>query len=109
MTVTREVEWDDYEREKMLARGEYLAGVHAEGCGFHESVATDKANLFQPEVRICSLCAQVDILHRVQAAEDEKAAGPDDKPDQPRPSDGRHIGIRMLPPTETTAKRTGRQ
>lgn len=104
--VTREVEWDDYEREKMLALDLHDSEVHRSGCGFHESLAMDRNNLFEPEVKFCPLCAALELQERQVGADDKKArARLKEDEVAPLPSDGRHIGTRMLPPHEAEKRR----
>lgn len=102
--VTREAEWSDVERGKMLDLAEYEAGIHVDGCGYHSTVANDRGNYFTVESETCPLCAQLARKQRIQQAaetEAEKKA----QPSTPRPGDGRRTYLRPLTPEEVeTAK-----
>lgn len=92
--VTRESEWDDLEREKMLALEQYESEICS--CGFHVSVA-DRDPHLETTVRKCPVCAGLAVNARVIAAEDKKqieALGKSPDPLTPRPDDGRHFGLR---------------
>lgn len=109
--MTREPEWDENERNRMLALDFYDAQVCA-GCGFHESVTSDPANLVMPEQHLCSVCAGKAQYERLVSHEDEKREGhiPDAAPPQyPRPSDGRRVVLRHLSPTEAEAEQERRR
>jgi len=99
MVVTREPEWDDLERDKMLALDEYELGICE--CGFHRSVADEDPDL-EITVRHCPVCAGLAQRHRQIQAEDEKAVkalGESPAPEAERPDDGRLLGLRpKLPP-----------
>lgn len=106
MTVTREVEWDDAEREWMLALAEFRAGVCS--CGYHTSLTHDRSNYFTYENAFCPVCAGADRYARSQQDTDEavvQAMG--DKPAGilPRPDDGRTTYARMLHPDEVAARK----
>ena len=81
-----EPEWDDRQRDLMAELAAYEAGVC--DCGFHESLSTDTANIFEPVVKKCPLCASLAVRERVQDDREHKAIE-DKGPDFPRPSDGR--------------------
>lgn len=104
--MTREIEWDEFELEKMIAVDIHDALVHSGGCGFHESLATDRNNLFLPVASVCPLCAAMDVAGRVRAAEESKAREKTgDNPRNPLPSDGRRIRTRLLSPLEAELRR----
>lgn len=91
----------------MLALDLHDSEVHRSGCGFHESLAMDRNNLFEPEVKFCPLCAALELQERQVGADDKKArARLKEDEVAPLPSDGRHIGTRMLPPHEAEKRRT---
>lgn len=95
MTVTREPEWDDYERDKMLALGLYEAAICE--CGYHESVADQNPSL-EFEFRVCPICKDLAKgLRKIDAADDaaKKALGPKPDPEAYLPDDGRHL--RLIP------------
>lgn len=105
VTVTREAEWDDQERDKMRGLAMFEAGVC--DCGVHTSLAMDKANVFQMSENHCPVCGYLDMQERVRAARDEKfrkSVG-EDSPDKPLPSDGRKISLRQLSPAEIAERR----
>jgi hypothetical protein len=92
--VTREPEWDDLQRTRMLALAEYHAGVH-EGCGLHQSIADEDPD-FSIEDHVCPVCAGIAPWLRERTAqelEDEK----DLEPGERRKSDGRTPLIRLGP------------
>lgn len=96
--MTREPEWDDTQRRRMLALAEYEAGIHVGGCGLHESVAKDDP-YFTLEDSTCPVCAAVETEIRARASreherEQELDAG------AKRPSDGRTTFVRLLRPDE---------
>lgn len=99
-TVTRQPEWDDREREKMLALVEYESKVCE--CGMHETIADTDPDLEMVE-RICPVCAGLAQSARLYADRDEKTMKPHgDHPAAsiPRPNDGRHLSVRLVPRTE---------
>lgn len=110
VVVTREPEWDDDERNRLLALGEYEAGVGP--CGYHHSLTVDPANFFAPHVEECPVCAAGARYMRVLAERDESARAdlrsrfrgkpPADAPD---PADGRRVFMRRLSPGEVAAQR----
>lgn len=78
----------------MRALVEYEQGIHS--CGFHRSLAFDKANGFTFEVEQCPVCAGSEQFMRQLNVRDERekdAAG-----DNPHAlsSDGRSVFARML-------------
>ena len=94
MTVTREPEWDDAERNQMLALDAYERGVCA--CGFHESLIDPTTLHVTFEDRVCPVCAGAAQYGRVLSARDEefsKALGKDASPREKRPADGRRTFI----------------
>lgn len=97
--VTPEPEWDDFEREKMLALALYEAGLCE--CGFHTSLAHDPEKWFTVEDQRCPLCADLEAQGRVRAEKDRKVEEAlKDQPAAPRPSDGRRSFVRELTPIE---------
>lgn len=70
--VIREAEWDDHERNKMLALAEYEAGV-CSGCGFHHSF-TEHDPWVTIEDRTCPTCRTIAPQIRVFADADAKDA-----------------------------------
>lgn len=94
MTVTREPEWDDYERDKMLALGLHEAGICE--CGFHESIADEDPDL-ELDIRVCPVCKELAPIMRKHDDADAKARraqGQKPDPEAPLPSDGRHVRLR---------------
>lgn len=109
-TVTREPEWDDNQRNLMLALAQFEA-ESCRGCGYHESL-TDPANghTFTPESRICTVCAGADQYARRQSADDEAAdknLSDQAPPETPRPRDGRSTFMRPMSPDEVAAATRG--
>lgn len=96
--VKREPEWDDDERETMLALALYERGVCS--CGFHQSLTRDKANVFTFEEVVCSVCAGVSRYSRIQGDADDKALkaiGDNASPGSARPGDGRRTFTKIVP------------
>lgn len=101
--VTREAEWDDVERDKMLALAYYEAGIC--DCGQHRSLARDKTQVFQLEVEKCPLCAELEAQGRVRQKADEAVKKRlKDFPERARPEDGRKLYVRHLTPDEVAAR-----
>lgn len=103
--MTREIEWDDYEREKMLGLAQFEAKVCE--CGFHESVADEDPDL-ELAVRVCPVCSGLARHMRKMAAADDaarKALGAKPDPEARHPGDGRHVRLRpkAAPASSTTA------
>lgn len=93
--VTPEQEWDDYEREKLIALELYEAGVC--DCGFHESIARDHRLWFIPELETCPLCAELAQWERGVEDKDAKVAEKfKDTPTVSRPADGRKVHVRRM-------------
>lgn len=89
--VSREAEWDDMERAKMLALADYEADLCA--CGFPKDVADTDPDL-QLKYRTCPVCAGLAQAARQQQASDEEATrslGKEPAPGAARPADGRHF------------------
>lgn len=106
--VTREAEWDDEQRERMLALGIYEAQVCE--CGFHASLANNPANFFTFETKVCPVCAGVAKFGRRQSDADEKEVkarhGEDDPPPNATlPDDGRRMFVRQMSPDEVARLR----
>lgn len=87
----------------------YERGVCA--CGYHASVAGDLSNFFTPEVSKCLVCGGEAQFSRGLSKQDEQFAErhKSDAPMAPRPSDGRHVHMRMLSPDEVEAERDKRR
>lgn len=92
-TVTRESEWDDMERAKMLALADYEANLC--DCGFPCEVADTDPDL-TIKYRECPVCSGLAKAARVQAARDRALVaevygkdGP--QPGDELPDDGRRI------------------
>jgi hypothetical protein len=108
--VTREAEWDDRQRERMLALGYYEAGVCE--CGFHESLTGDKANHFTFDTKTCPVCRGSAKMARIQADADErsdKSLGEHPAPGLSRAGDGRRMFVRRMSPLEVAAKSVPQQ
>lgn len=104
--VTRDAEWDDDQRQRMLAYLEYEDGVC--GCGFHESLTQDKSNVFTFEHSTCPVCRGKDRYARMMAAQDDearRALGEKPPPSAPLPSDGRTTFVKMLSDREAAELR----
>lgn len=104
--VTRETEWDDRQRDRLLALGLYESGVCE--CGFHRKVASDTDNLFTFQTETCPVCRGVARMSRMQEREDEEEAkrlGEKPAPSTPRLADGRRTFVRQLPPAEAAEMR----
>lgn len=89
-----------------------LAQVEAEscpGCGWHESLIEDDANVFGPVDEVCPTCAAKARWERVNADEVEKHAEQHRHapPGAPRPGDGRRTLMRLLTPEQIEQRRGG--
>lgn len=91
--MTRESEWDDTERTKMLALADYEADLCE--CGFPEAVADTDPDL-QVKYRDCPVCAGLARASRAQADADKRLVhqvygqnGP--QPGDELPADGRRM------------------
>lgn len=85
-------------------------GKICNGCGWHETLATDKDNYFTFESARCPVCAGHARLGRIHAAADErhrKAMGDNPPADRVEPGDGRKVMSRLMSPEEV-ARRTGK-
>lgn len=105
--VKREPEWTDEDRAQLLALAVYEAGICS--CGFHESLTSDKSNYFQPEHRVCPVCAAADKWSRITADADQQAAkarGDKAPPSLTHPEDGRKLYVRRLTEAEVAARRS---
>jgi hypothetical protein len=103
--VTREAEWDDRQRARMEALSIYESGVCE--CGFHESLATDKANVFTFETRSCPVCRGTAKFARIQGHADEqsdKSLGDNPAPGLNRSADGRRTFVRQMSPIEVALR-----
>ena len=106
--VTRESEWDDLERDKMLALAEFESGVC--DCGVHSSLSHDKSNYFKLVEGKCPLCASLEVQGRIRAQHDAAAAkSAEDHPARPLPSDGRRLALRQVSPAELEAAKAAQQ
>lgn len=108
VTVTREPEWDDAERNQMLALDAYERGVCA--CGFHESLIDPTTLHVTFEDRVCPVCAGAAQYGRVLSARDEefsKALGKDASPREKRPADGRRTFIVPTDPIRSPSPLAG--
>lgn len=94
--MTREPEWDDHERAKLLAWSLYESQLC--DCGLHQSIADEDPDL-EMVPRVCPACAGIAVQMRILAdAEDREmeAYGSDGPPPgAPRPSDGRTHTLRF--------------
>lgn len=104
--VVREPEWDDLERDKLLALAEYEAGVCE--CGYHESLTGDRDNFFTFETKTCPVCKGSEQHRRMQEEADKRATVEGMPPSAPRPGDGRRTFVRRLSPTEVEERRSRR-
>lgn len=98
--VTREAEWDDFERAKMQALADYNAGICE--CGLHRSVADEDPDL-EVTIRRCPVCAGMDKNIRILHARDDaalKGLGENPAASADRPSDGRRLGLKFKPPED---------
>lgn len=101
--MSREAEWDDRQRERMLALEYYRRGVCE--CGFHESLTVPE-NHFTFDVKVCPVCRGAAKMARLQEHADEqsdKALGDNPAPGLHRSGDGRRTFIRQLSPLEVAA------
>lgn len=96
MTVVREPEWDDYERDKMLALDLFESELCE--CGFHKSLAHDPNQWFDLESVTCPLCADIAARMRATAEADRKEDEAfKDQPSKKRRADGRRWFSKWLP------------
>lgn len=98
--TTTESEWDDYERDKMLALEIYESGV-CSGCGVHKSRMRKGVDHYTFAEEPCVVCAGADMFHRHLAAKDHRhektipeSLPESDKAARARPSDGRKVYIK---------------
>jgi hypothetical protein len=106
--VTREPEWDDAERNRLLALAQYEAECH--DCGFHWSVLDDPGNVFMPEFKTCPVCRGATRFSRIQDNADKAMREQNkDNPIAPDPADGRNLFMRQLSADEAAAMREGRR
>ncbi|MFS3128672.1 hypothetical protein ACLM5J_09730 [Nocardioides sp. Bht2] len=92
--VTREAEWTDAERSKMLALAQFDREVC--DCGLHRSIADADPHLEMQE-RVCPVCAASAKNYRLIEDRDEKAMkahGDKPAPGITRPGDGRRLYLR---------------
>lgn len=92
--VTREAEWDDWERQKMLELAQYESRLCA--CGFPEDIADSDPDL-EIAYRVCPVCAGLAQAMRAQAEADKRETallGKTPAPEAPRPEDGRRIHLK---------------
>lgn len=107
--MTREIEWDDRQRERLLALGYYERGVCE--CGFHKSLTNDRANHFTFPTETCPVCKGAAQVARLQAHADEeidKRLGENPAPGSPRAADGRRMFVQQLSPLEVAARQRPR-
>lgn len=103
--MTREPEFDDLERDKLLALGQYEAGLC--DCGIHKSISHDKTHVFTLEAEWCPLCQALAVQKRELDNLDSDAferAGNDRV--KRLPSDGRRTYLRELTTTEIEERRS---
>ena len=109
--VTREIEWDDLEREKMAALVQYRSEIC--DCGLHRSVADEDPDL-ELTRRQCPVCAGIARGMREIHSQDERdveALGKTPAPNAERPGDGRSFGLRskVSPEIERLLAMVGRK
>ena len=105
--VTRESEWSDDDRRRLLALAQYEAELHT--CGFHWSLLEDPDNVFMPQHRVCPVCKGSDRFQRIQDHADHKAAETaNGNPSAPLPTDGRSLYMRLLSEAEVEEIRARR-
>lgn len=92
--VETEPEWDDAEREKMLALAEFEASVCK--CGYPRDQVTDPTFVFQPETFDCPVCAATAVENRRLHDLDESARKAAGGKLAALPSDGRHLLMRLV-------------
>lgn len=97
--MTRETEWDDLEREKMLGLAEYEAGLCE--CGFHKSLAHDPEQYFDLVSETCPTCAGIAARERAQSKADEtEAEALKGEPGRRRKADGRRWFVKWVSKAE---------
>ncbi len=113
VTVTRESEWDDYERDKMLGLEIYEADL-CSGCGVHKSRMVAGEHFYTYAAESCVVCAGADMFHRtLQAADHEfekripEGMKASMKAAKARPSDGRMAYIREQTAEQAAARPAG--
>lgn len=96
--TTTEPEWDDHERDKMLALSIYEAGICGCGCGVHESMKVPGVHRYKIDQRSCVVGASLDQFRRLQAQQDgEVEKQLEGKPvTTARPADGRQTFLRLV-------------
>jgi hypothetical protein len=104
--VVREAEWDDHERGRLLALGQYEADCHE--CGFHWSILEDPTNVFQPQHRTCPVCRGAARFARIQDNADKAVRKQNESnPIAPDPADGRSLYMKQLSAAEAAELRNG--
>lgn len=105
--VEREPRLTDVDRHELLA----LAMYEADLCQCGTPITLGEQGLTRsPDSRVCPTCAAAAVWSRVLADQDEqwKKANKDALPKVQRPSDGRHLTMRFLTPTQAAAERERR-
>lgn len=96
--VTRESEWDDRQRDKMLGLSLYRAGL-CHGCGYPKILHHPRYH-FDIELERCPIKAALDRFDRIQGEADEKVReAQKNNPAAPQAKDGRQVSVRLKPPT----------
>lgn len=104
--VTREPEWDDRQRDKMLALTRYRESICPD-CGYPK-VFHDPRYRFSIDVDVCPVKAALDKFGRIQGEADEQVRkqGGDKRPAAtPDPADGRRTLVRLVPPEDRGLRR----
>lgn len=107
--MTREPEWDDEQRDRMLALADYEAGI-CSGCGWHHDLIHEPGAGFKIDLDTCPVCAQVAQYGRWQEEldkENDRRIGETDAR-EPRPTDGRKVRLQHLTPQQAELERARR-
>lgn len=106
IVTTTEPEWDDRQRDKMLALSHYRADICPD-CGYPK-VFHDPRYRFAIDVDVCPVKAALDKFARIQGEADEqvrKQGGENRPAATPDPADGRRTLVRLEPPKDRTRRR----
>lgn len=95
IVTTRETEFDDWQRDRLLALAVYEAGVCQ--CGWHTSLTTDPDVDFALKFgQPCQVCAATAKYGRILGESDTKVRKQIGKnPAAPDPADGRRLSVQL--------------